>query len=76
MAIVQILKCLFVDDYRYDLRSQRLDFSLTDTQLPMFMRIFNLVLALQNGDLDRQAGANSAGTGNELNQGKHSEKIS
>jgi hypothetical protein len=35
----------------------------------MFMRIFNLVLALQNGDLDRQAAANLTGTGNEPNQG-------
>ena len=44
-----------------------MDFSLTDTQLPMFIRIFNLVLALQNGDLDKQAAANAA---KEQRQGK------
>ena len=38
---------------RFDVRSQRLEFSITDTQLPMFLRIFNLVLALHSGELDR-----------------------
>ena len=38
---------------RFDVRSQQLEFSITDTQLPMFLRIVNLALALQNGDLER-----------------------
>ena len=36
---------------RYDIRSERLEFSLTDTQMPMFLRILNLVLAFYYGDL-------------------------
>ena len=39
---------------RYDIRSQRMDFSLTDTQLPMFLRIFNLLLSLYYGDFNLQ----------------------
>ena len=37
---------------RYDIRCSKMDFSLTDTQLPMFMRIFNLLLSLYYGDFN------------------------
>ena len=40
---------------RYDLRSAHMNFSLTDTQLPMFLRIVKLCLALLNGDINDQA---------------------
>ena len=36
---------------RYDVRSAQMEFSLTDTQLPMFLRIVKLILALYYGDL-------------------------
>ena len=39
---------------RYDIRSTKMDFSLTDTQLPMFLRIFNLLLSLYYGDFNGQ----------------------
>ena len=39
---------------RYDIRSERLDFSLTDTQMPMFLRILNLLLAFYYGDLHQR----------------------
>ena len=39
---------------RYDIRSERLEFSLTDTQMPMFLRILNLVLAFYYGDLHQR----------------------
>ena len=39
---------------RYDIRSERLDFSLTDTQIPMFLRILNLILAFYYGDLHQR----------------------
>jgi hypothetical protein len=49
-----VLKLSFIlRTSRYEVRSQRLDFSLTDTQLPMFMRIFKLVLALYNGEIEQ-----------------------
>ena len=55
---------------RFDVRSQQLEFSITDTQLPMFLRIVNLALALQNGDLERlkrsaQAAAQETGDTND-----------
>ena len=36
---------------RYEVKCTRLDFSLTDTQLPMFLRIFKLVLSLYFGEI-------------------------
>ena len=39
---------------RYDIRSERLEFSLTDTQMPMFLRILNLVLAFYYGELHQR----------------------
>ena len=42
---------------RYDLRSAQMSFSLTDTQLPMFLRIVKLFLALYNGDINDQTEA-------------------
>ena len=36
---------------RYEVKCTRLDFSLTDTQMPMFMRIFNLALSLYFGEV-------------------------
>jgi vacuolar protein sorting-associated protein 13B len=39
---------------RYDFRSSQMDFSLTDTQLPMFLRILHLMLALYYGDIQEQ----------------------
>ena len=38
----------------YDVRSAQMEFSLTDTQLPMFLRIIKLALALYYGDLDEK----------------------
>ncbi len=37
---------------RFEVRCPKLDFSLTDTQLPMFVRLANLMLALYYGRLD------------------------
>ena len=39
---------------RYDIRSAQMEFSLTDTQLPMLLRIVKLVLALYFGDLQEK----------------------
>ena len=51
---------------RYDIRSERLEFSLTDTQMPMFLRIVNLILAFYYGDLhQRNKSITSANTANE-----------
>ena len=36
-----------------------MNFSLTDTQLPMFLRIVNLCLALLNGEINDETVANS-----------------
>ena len=36
---------------RYEVKCTRLDFSLTDTQMPMFMRIFKLALSLYFGEV-------------------------
>ena len=36
---------------RYEVKCTRLDFSLTDTQMPMFMRIFKLALSLYFGEI-------------------------
>ncbi len=44
---------------RYDFRSSRMDFSLTDTQLPMFQRICALLLALYYGDLHQMVDSNN-----------------
>ena len=43
---------------RYDIRCSKMDFSLTDTQLPMFMRIANLLLSLYYGQLTPQESSN------------------
>ncbi len=40
---------------RYDIRCVQMDFSLSDTQLPMFLRIVKLVLALYYGQLTEKA---------------------
>ncbi len=39
---------------RYEVRCRRLDFSLTDTQVPMFLRIASLALALYYGQISRK----------------------
>lgn len=44
---------------RYDIRCSKMDFSLTDTQLPMFMRIANLLLSLYYGQLAPQESSSS-----------------
>ncbi len=36
---------------RYEIRCPKLDFSLTDTQIPMFMRVIKLALALYYGEI-------------------------
>ena len=39
-----------------------MNFSLTDTQLPMFLRIVNLCLALLNGEINHESVATSKGS--------------
>ena len=39
---------------RYDIRCAKMEFSLTDTQLPMFLRIVKLLLALYYGDFHQK----------------------
>ena len=65
---------------RYEVKCTRLDFSLTDTQMPMFMRIFKLVLSLYFGEVtskrthsgapkeaaDGEVGPDGGGGGGEL----------
>ena len=52
--------CFFI--FRYDLRCAQMNFSLTDTQLPMFLRIVNLCLALLNGEINDESVATSKGS--------------
>lgn len=44
---------------RYDIRSAQMEFSLTDTQLPMFLRIVKLVLALYYGQIQDESQSTS-----------------